>query len=342
MRASRLMSILLLLQTRDRVTAQELSEQLEVSVRTIYRDMESLSAAGIPVYGDAGHDGGYRLLDGFRARLNLLTADEAEALFLSGLPGAAADLGLGAIVTAANLKVMTALPPELRDRAGRVAERFHLDAPGWYTAAEPTPYLTAVADAVWNERTLRFNYIRWATPHLVTRTTEPLGLVLKSGNWYLVGHHDARPRTYRISRIMELQVLDTPVTRPPDFELATYWAGYLASFDQRRHRDSARIRLDAATFERLPELLDAASAQGARDSATEPTGDGYREVRLPIESLDRAVPDILRLGAGAEVLAPEDLRRRLSAEAAALARRYEQRCGAADIDRDQPDSMTGR
>ncbi|MFE3188337.1 helix-turn-helix transcriptional regulator [Nocardia sp. NPDC059240] len=322
MRASRLMSILLLLQTRDRVTAQELAEQLEVSVRTVYRDMESLSAAGIPVYGDPGHEGGYRLVDGFRARLNLLTADEAESLFLSGLPGAAADLGLGAIVTAANLKVMTALPPELRDRAGRVAERFHLDAPGWYTAAEPTPYLTTVADAVWNERALRFNYIRWATPHLVTRTTEPLGLILKSGNWYLVGHLDDRLRTYRISRIMELQVLDAPFTRPPDFDLAAYWAGYLESFDQRRHRDSARVRLNPETFDRLPELLDAASAQAAQDSATAQAPDGYYEVRLPIESLDRAVPDILRLGAGAEVLAPEELRCRVAAEAAEMARRY--------------------
>ncbi|GAB2530425.1 helix-turn-helix transcriptional regulator [Nocardia heshunensis] len=322
MRASRLMSILLLLQTRDRVTAQELAQQLEVSVRTIYRDMEQLSVAGIPVYGDPGHDGGYRLLDGFRARLNLLTADEAESLFLSGLPSAAADLGLGSIVTAANLKVMTALPPELRDRAGRVAERFHLDAPGWYSAAEPTPYLTTVADAVWNERALRFNYIRWATPHLVTRTTEPLGLILKSGNWYLVGHRDTQLRTYRISRIMELQVLDTPVTRPPDFDLAAYWAGYLDSFDRRRHRDWAVLRLTAETFDRLPELLDAAAAQAAQDSVTDPAGDGSFEVRMPIESLDRAVPDILRLGAGAEVLAPEELRRRVAAEIAGMARRY--------------------
>ncbi|MVU80409.1 WYL domain-containing protein [Nocardia sp. ET3-3] len=322
MRASRLMSILLLLQTRDRVTAQELAEQLEVSVRTVYRDMESLSAAGIPVYGDPGHDGGYRLLDGFRAKLNLLTTDEAESLFLAGLPSAASDLGLGAIVTAANLKVMSALPPELRDRAGRVAERFHLDAPGWYSESEPTPYLTTVADAVWNERALRFNYIRWATPHLVTRTTEPLGLVLKSGNWYLVGHSDTRIRTYRISRIMELQVLDDPVTRPPDLSLAAYWSTYLESFDQRRHHDSARIRLNAETFDRLPELLDPAAARAARASATAPDATGLREIDFPIESFDRALPDLLRLGAGAEVLAPAPLRARMATETAAMARAY--------------------
>ncbi|APA99317.1 putative HTH-type transcriptional regulator YobV [Nocardia seriolae] len=133
------MFIRLLLQTRDRVTAQEIAEQLEVSVRTVYRDMESLSAAGIPIYGDPGRQGGYRRLDGFRARLELLTRDEAGSLFLSGIPSAAADLGRSGIVTAANLEVMSALPPELRDRAGRIAQRFHLDAPGWYTEAEPTP-----------------------------------------------------------------------------------------------------------------------------------------------------------------------------------------------------------
>ncbi|AYF78832.1 YafY family transcriptional regulator [Nocardia yunnanensis] len=322
MRASRLMSILLLLQTRDRVTAQEIADQLEVSVRTVYRDMESLSAAGIPVYGDAGHAGGYRLLDTFRARLNLLTADEAESLFLSGLPSAAADLGLGALVTAANLKVRSALPAELRDRVGRVAERFHLDAPGWYTESEPAPHLTAVADAVWNERALRFDYIRWATPSSVTRTTEPLGLVLKSGNWYLVGHTDTVIRTYRISRITDLHVLADPVRRPPDFDLATYWAGYLASFDQRRHSDSARVRVDDPTYQRLPELLDPAAAQAAHDTATPPDAHGYRDIRVPIESLDRAVSDLLRLGAGAEVLAPEELRRRMAEESAAMARRY--------------------
>src|SRR5882724_8126013 len=147
MRASRLVSLLLLLQTRDRMTAQELADELVVSVRTVYRDVESLSTAGIPVYGEAGHDGGYRLLDGYRTRLTGLTVAEAESLFLTGIPAAAADLGLGAAVTAAQLKLMAALPAELRDRAGQVAERFHLDAPSWYRDAEHVPHLTAVANA---------------------------------------------------------------------------------------------------------------------------------------------------------------------------------------------------
>jgi predicted DNA-binding transcriptional regulator YafY len=134
-RASRLVAILLLLQTRERMTAQELATRLEVSERTIYRDVQSLSAAGIPVYGEAGHEGGYRLVDGYRTRLTGLTAAEAESLFLTGLPTAAADLGFGEAMADAQLKLLAALPTGLREHADRLRERFHLDAPSWYHAA---------------------------------------------------------------------------------------------------------------------------------------------------------------------------------------------------------------
>ena len=160
MRASRLVSVLLLLQSRGRMTAQQLANELEVSVRTIYRDVGSLHAAGVPLYGDAGPDGGYRLLDGYRTRLTGLTASEAESLFLTGLPGPAADLGLGTVAAAAQLKVLAALPDDLRDRAGRIASRFHLDAPGWYHEGEENPYLAAVADAAWGDKVLQVRYRR--------------------------------------------------------------------------------------------------------------------------------------------------------------------------------------
>src|SRR3954452_2383030 len=145
MRASRLVTIVLLLQARGRATAQQLADALEVSVRTVYRDMDALVEAGVPVLAEAGHDGGYRLLDGYRTRLTGLTADEAEALFL---PAAAGQLGLGPAAAGAQLKLLAALPEQLRGRAERTASRFHLDAPPWYRAAEETPHLAAVDEGV--------------------------------------------------------------------------------------------------------------------------------------------------------------------------------------------------
>ncbi|MEU1729125.1 YafY family protein [Nonomuraea sp. NPDC005692] len=317
------MSILLMLQTRRRVTAQELADVFEVSVRTVYRDMDALSAAGVPLYGEPGHDGGYRLLGGFLVRLNGLTEGEAESLFLTGLPGAAADLGLGAIVTAAELKLMSALPTELRDRAERFAERFHLDAPPWYGEEDRTPYLTAVADAVWGERVVRMRYFRWAEPHEVTRAVEPLGLVLKAGHWYLVARSEGRIRPYRISRILDLQVLEEQFARPRRFALAEYWQTYLESFDERRHQDTATIRLSPDALASLPDLMDRAVVQAARDTATAADSDGWIQVTIPIESIDRAVASILRLGADVEVLAPADLRERLTDTLTAMTRIYD-------------------
>src|ERR1017187_8313765 len=149
MRASRLVSIILLLQARGQLTAAQLAKELEVSVRTVYRDVESLHTAGIPLYGDAGHHGGYQLLDGYRTRLTGLSAEEAKALSLSGLPGPAAELGLGSVLATAQLKVQAALPPALAEQLGVTAQRFHLDATGWYAQAEDAPFLPAVAGAVW-------------------------------------------------------------------------------------------------------------------------------------------------------------------------------------------------
>jgi predicted DNA-binding transcriptional regulator YafY len=189
MRASRLVSLLLLLQARGRMTAAQLAAELEVSVRTVYRDVESLHEAGIPLYGDAGHRGGYQLLDGYRTRLTGLNAAEAQALSLSGLPGPATELGLGPVLAAAQLKLLAALPPGLGERVGRVQARFLLDAPGWYGpgASAEIPLLPAVAGAVWDGRALQVRYRRWKEPTDVDRRLEPYGLVLKGGRWYLVG-----------------------------------------------------------------------------------------------------------------------------------------------------------
>src|SRR5919107_5703449 len=160
MRASRLVNLLLLLQTRGMMTARELSRELEVSVRTIYRDVDALSQSGVPIYAERGPHGGIRLVEGYRTRLTGLTPDEAEALFLSGLPGPAAELGLGTVVASSRLKVLAALPNELRGRATRLLERFHLDAAGWFQAGEHVPHLADVAEAVWEGRQILVEYQR--------------------------------------------------------------------------------------------------------------------------------------------------------------------------------------
>ncbi|MGW0211704.1 helix-turn-helix transcriptional regulator [Streptomyces sp. NPDC003233] len=327
MRASRLLSVLLLLQTRGRMTAQQLADELEVSVRTVYRDVESLSAAGVPVYGDPGHDGGYRLLDGFRTRLTGLTRGEAEALSLAGLPGPAADLGLGTVLATAQLKLTAALPEELRDRTGEIRQRFHLDPSGWYAEADPTPHLAAVTDAVWRQRRIRVRYRRWTAPQEVARTLDPYGLVLKSGRWYLVAARPAGVRTYRVSQILRIQVLQDRFERPSDFDLAAHWQTYLADFDARRLQGEAVVRLTPRILERLPDLLEPAVARAAQDGAGPPGPDGRVRAVIPIESAEHAVGMLLRLGAEAEVVAPAALRALMTQTIDAMAETYRRPAG---------------
>ncbi|WP_329552004.1 helix-turn-helix transcriptional regulator [Streptomyces sp. NBC_00696] len=319
MKSSRLVSILLLLQTRGRMTAAQLAEALEVSVRTVYRDVEALGAAGVPLYGDAGHAGGYRLLDGYRTRLTGLTTDEAEALFLAGAPGPAAELGLGPVLAAAQLKVRAALPAELREHVDRISGRFHLDAPGWYADADQTPFLHTVADAVWNNRVLYAMYRRWREPTDVRRRLEPYGLVLKAGRWYVVA--GPGPRTFRVDQILELTTSDPTSTgasdsgeefvRPEGFDLAAYWTAHQRDFHDRLYRGEAVVRLAPGVT-----LARAVPVNGRTES------DGWTLMSVPIESVEHAHGEFLRLGADVEVLAPPELRDRIARTVAQLAERY--------------------
>ncbi|MFD8598316.1 helix-turn-helix transcriptional regulator [Kitasatospora sp. NPDC059646] len=307
MRASRLVTLLLLLQNRGRMTARQLAEELEVSVRTVYRDVEALGAAGIPLYGEAGHAGGYRLVDGYRTRLTGLTAEEAQAAFLAALPGTAADLGLGGALATARLKLRAALPAELRAHADRIEERFLLDAPGWYAGADDTPHLAAVADAVWARRTVLLHYRRWRAPEEISRQVRPYGLVLKAGRWYLVADGPSGLRTYRVDQILGLTLRDEEFTVPEGFSLAAWWAAQVAGFPARLHTGTALVRL---------------TPEGARRLGVPPAPTGWTEARLPIESVDHAHDEFLRLGTDIEVLEPPALRERLAATVHALASRY--------------------
>ncbi len=318
MRASRLVSLLLLLQARGRMTAQELADELEVSLRTIYRDVESLSAAGVPVYADRGPAGGYQLLDGYRTRLTGLTAAEAESLFFTGMPGPAADLGLGAVLAAAELKLLAAMPKGMAERAGRVRERFHLDVPGWFHGGDPTPYLSAVADAVWNQRRISVGYRRWRSPAPVTRTLEPLGLVLKAGNWYLIARSDGGERTYRVDRVLSLETLDEVFERPAGFDLAAFWQAYLDRFHRNMFSGEAVVRFSPEGMRRLLALLTPAVIQAARDNAGEPDEAGWVRTVIPIESIRHAHVELMRFGGDAEVLEPPELRALVTASARAV------------------------
>ncbi|MEU1494212.1 WYL domain-containing protein [Streptomyces sp. NPDC005776] len=306
MRASRLVTLLLLLQNRGRMTAQQLAEELEVSVRTVYRDVEALAAAGIPLYGAAGHAGGYRLVDGYRTRLTGLTTDEAQAAFLAALPGTAAELGLGEALAAAQLKLRAALPAELRAHAGRIQERFLLDAPGWYGDADRSPHLAPVAAAVWARRAALLRYRRWRAPEEIERRVEPYGLVLKAGRWYVVAGGPSGIRTYRVDRILGFRPLGE-FDMPDGFDLAGYWNTYLAGFRARLHTGEALVRL---------------TPEGARRLGVAPVSDGWAEARVPIESIDHAHGEFLRMGTDIEVLAPAELRDRIAATVRTLARSY--------------------
>ncbi|MDX8055414.1 YafY family protein [Lentzea sp. BCCO 10_0798] len=320
MRASRLVSLLLLLQSKGRLTAQALADELEVSVRTIYRDVESLHAAGVPLYGDAGPSGGYQLLDGYRTRLTGLTEQEAESLFLAGLPGPAAELGLGDAVAATQLKLMAALPSSMRDRASRMATRFHLDAPAWYYDPERSPLLGVVADAVWRERLLEVSYRRWRAPEDVTRVLRPLGLVLKAGRWYLVAQGSTRISTYRVSQIQAATVSEESFPRPEGFDLAAHWAASLEEFQARQYTGSAVIRLSPAGREAFGSHVLPVVARAAEESVVD--DDGFFVATIPIESIAHATGMLLRLGGEVEVLEPGELREQMTAAVRRLASIY--------------------
>jgi len=343
MRASRLVSMMLLLQARGRMTAEALAAELEVSVRTIYRDVEALHSSGVPLHGEPGHDGGYQLLDGYRTRLTGLTSDEAAALALAALPGAAADLGLGAAANAAAVKIRASLTDNLRERAEHVDRRLHVDARGWYADPREIPFLAGVADAVWRQRRLQIRYRRWQVPREVDRIVEPFGLVLKAGRWYLVARsaeaartaevtrsaEGARPdggadrlRTYRVSSLLKVELLAAGFDRPTDFDLAKHWRDAMADFDTRRHQAFATVRLSPRALERLPDLAEPVVVQAVTDSAGAPDDEGWVSATFPIESIEHAQGELLRFGAEVEVLAPPALRERLADTAADLARRY--------------------
>ncbi|MFT3724121.1 MAG: WYL domain-containing protein [Hyphomonadaceae bacterium] len=319
MRASRLLSILIMLQMRGRLSAEALSQEFEVSIRTIYRDIDQLSAAGVPVYAERGRTGGFALHEGYRTRLTGLTPAEAEALLLAGAGGAASDLGVGPEAAAAQLKLLASLPPDSGASAQRVASRFHLDPVGWYVRIEPLEILPQLASALWQDRRIRIGYESWKDT--VTRDLDPLGLVLKAGVWYLVAAAKSAPRTYRVSNIRKLEILDDKASRPARFNLARHWSQSTQDFEARLMSERAVIRLSPEGRRLLRDNYPAAEqAVAARHAASKPAG--WIRAAIPVESFDQSARQLLRLGAEVEVISPLALRRAVAEEARKVVKLY--------------------
>jgi predicted DNA-binding transcriptional regulator YafY len=324
MRAARLIKMVLLLQSRPSMTAAELARELEVSERTVTRDAQALSEAGVPVYADRGRAGGYRLVGGYRTRLTGLARSEAEALFLSGVPGALRDMGLEDAASAARLKVSAALLPSVRDASRTAAQRFHLDAPAWFREPETPALLPLIADAVWGDRCVIARYRRGEGE--VERALEPYGLVLKAGAWYLCARvPDAGVfRTYRLDRFTGVEAAPARFERDGDFDLPGHWAEQAERFARSILRAEAVVRLSPEGVRRLPYAVDPLAAREAIRAAGPADGQGRVTLTLPVESEDVAHAQLTALGAEAEVLAPEALRARFARDAARLAGLYAQ------------------
>ncbi|GGN84395.1 transcriptional regulator [Streptomyces albiflavescens] len=322
MRAARLIKMVLLLQSRPSMTAAELARELEVSERTITRDAQALSEAGVPVYADRGRAGGYRLVGGYRTRLTGLARSEAEALFLSGVPGALREMGLEDTASAARLKVSAALLPSLRDASRTAAQRFHLDAPAWFSEPETPELLPAVADAVWDDRPIVARYRRGEAE--VERALEPYGLVLKAGVWYLCARvpEAGSFRVYRIDRFTAVDLDEERFRRDDGFDLPGFWEERAEEFARSILRAEVVVRLSPDGARRLPYVLDPTSAKEALDAPGAPDTRGWVTVTLPVESEEVAHTQLTALGPEVEILAPAALRRRFAQDAARLAALY--------------------
>jgi predicted DNA-binding transcriptional regulator YafY len=315
-----LVAILLLLQSRGQMTAPELAEQLEVSVRTIYRDLEALSASGVPVYAETGPRGGYRLIEGYETHLTGLEPAEAEALLLVGLPGPLGALGLGSALVGGQRKLVAALPAPLRTRATKAQERFHVDLEGWFQPRVTPPLLGRVATAVWEDRRLRIDY-RPPEGLPGEREIDPLGLVVKAATWYLVAAAPAGLRTYRVSRIVDLVVLDQRCRRPKRFDLEKYWTSQVTELEASLPAVTVTLRAAPEAVSALRGLVDHRSVP-TTDWDGEPDDGGWRRLSLTFERLEEAASAALDLGDRVEILAPAPLRASITERVAALARMY--------------------
>ncbi|HET9914765.1 MAG TPA: WYL domain-containing protein [Anaerolineales bacterium] len=309
MRADRLLSLLMLIQSRGQMTAQELADELEVSERTIYRDIIALSAAGVPVYASRGPGGGVRLIEEYRTTLTGLTPDETRALFMMSIPAPLMQLGMGEKFKGALLKLSASLPERYRADEARTRQRIHLDSSWWFQSGQDVPCLQTIQQALWQDRCLRIK-VRWDFFNTeFKQDAEPYGLAAKANIWYLVYGCRGTPKVTRVSQIVEAELTSEGFTRPPGFQLGAFWEAWCREYES-QPPFCARVRVSPEALPVLGEYL-GDRARGQLSHHPTPDQDGWVTLDLPFESLIAARSRLLGLGRAVEVLEPVSLRRSL-------------------------------
>ena len=320
MRADRLLSIVLLLQVNRRLTAYELAQRLEVSERTIYRDMDALSTAGIPVVAERGNGGGWSLINGYKTSLTGLNEAEIQTLFLSKPARLLADLGLHQAAETALNKLLAALPTMYQRNAEYIRQRIHIDATGWHHSEENVSFLPTLQEAIWQELKVKVTY-QLSTGPIVKPRLDPLGLVAKGNVWYLVALFKDQVCVYRVSRVQAATISDQPSLRPANFNLADFWAESSANFVANLPRYLVTVRVDPAI---LPELRCA-----GRFPQLAPMGpvdaEGWQKVALQFETEREAGQYILGFGSQIEVIEPQTLQTRVLEGAKRIVTLYTQK-----------------
>jgi predicted DNA-binding transcriptional regulator YafY len=317
MRADRLLSIMLLLQVNRRMTSAELARRLEVSERTIHRDMDALGTSGIPVTAERGSGGGWRLLEPYQTSLTGLNEAEIKALFLAKPARLLADLGLNHAAEAALIKLFATLPTLQRQGAEYARQRIYIDAGGWRQTDETVTWLSALQEAVWEERQLTLTYRRGDNPG-IERTVDPLGLVAKGNTWYLVAGVEGEIRSYRVSRVESAHPNGKPCQRPPDFDLEAYWKTSSTQFQANLPVYRATVRVSPALLPRLGFMLKFARVEQSET----PDAAGWARLVIRFQTLQEACEHLLGFGNQAEVVEPLELRERIITGAAEVLEFY--------------------
>ena len=317
MRAERLLSAVLLLQAHGRMSGRELAKRLEVSMRTLHRDMDALSAAGVPIFALRGAKGGWQLDEGWRTQVPGLDEAELRALLMAQ-PRVIGDAHLAAAAESALAKLLASLPNSLREKAASIQQRLYIDTSGWRSTPENLSMLPIVQDAVSRDRKLSILYAKNSKEH-VERIVDPLGLVAKSGTWYLVANTPAGLRTFRVSRIEEAKLLDQGSTRPVGFDLAKYWRSSAQRFREGWPHYDTVLRLDPDAAKQMKRW------HNVNEDGNGPDAEGWITMRVQFDDEEQACFIVLAQGSRVDVIEPAALRDRVAAELRAALERISQR-----------------